>query len=280
MFIGNYNGEPCRVSKDSPNQSVCITGLSGTGKTCRLNQIELANAEAGGTVLVIDTGQTHTDGQIFLPIRERYFEAVNRIDALNDGLGLKFLKPLETPQGKTEPFVHLVNSAVQALSSGQSMGVCQLGALRKAVIAAIESLDSSKDEAQAIAFALQSQDDSRAEAVYQKLWTILNCGALKSSEKQIQPGRINIVNLAGLDKITQTSLSELYLSDIWRKIQFCGWQGEGKGLTIALDEFQHFSLKKNAVLCDMLREGRKFGINLLLATQSLEAFTKLPCPHA
>lgn len=274
MFLGNFNGNACVTSINSPNSSICVTGLSGTGKTSRLNQIELDGVKKGATVLVLDVNQAHTDERIFPYIREEYLNRVNRIHAVRDGLGLSLLHPIRNPQGEEESFVHLVNSAVQALSSSQRMGVRQIGSLRKAVINAINHPNVFKNEEEALALSLLQQEDVNAEAVYQKLWTLLNCGALKPSSKCIQSGYINIIDFSGLDMFAQTSLSEIVLSNLWRRAQYGTLQADSSDLIIFLDEFQNLSLKSDAILRSMLREGRKFGISLVLATQTLDVFPR------
>lgn len=274
MYIGNFNGKPCWISQDSPNRSVCITGISGMGKTTRLNFMELMNVNSGATVLVLDMNQTHTEERIFPYIREEYLQYTNRIHVLSDGLGLGLLQPMRMPSGVEEPFFHLVNSAVKALSSAQNMGVRQIGALRNAVINAVRNFGSFQTEAEALALSLLQQEDNAAEAVYQKLWTLLNCGALKPTAKRIQDGRINVIDFSGMDVITQNCLAEIFLSNLWRNVQFNGATEMGRELVVVLDEFQNLSLKYDAVLKDLLREGRKFGVNLILATQTLEVFPK------
>ncbi len=188
MYIGNIDGKPCWISQDSPNRSVCMPGISGMGKTIQLNYMELMNAKAGATVLVLDMNQTHTEERIFPCIREEYLQYANRIHTLHDGLGLGLLQPMRAPNGEEELFFHLVNSAVKALSSAQNMGVRQIGSLRNAVIDAVRNFGSFQTEAEALALSLLQQENNYAEAVYQKLWSILNCGALKSASKCIQAG--------------------------------------------------------------------------------------------
>lgn len=274
MYCGSFSGQPCWISQNSPNRSICLTGISGMGKTARLNQMELMSAKAGTTVLILDMDQTHTSDRIFQPIREEYTQRINRISAMQDGLGLGLLNPMRTPQGEGEPFVHLINSAVKALSATQGMGVRQVAALRQAVIEAVQHSCDFATEAEALAFFLCQQEDAYAEAVYQKLWTVLNCGALKPCGKSIQLGMLNIIDLAGADVITTACLAEIILSNLWRNIQFCSQGTVQREFVIVLDEFQNLSLKNDATLRSMLREGRKFGIKLLLATQTLEVFHK------
>lgn len=274
MRIGTSHGRVCRISEKSPNASVCITGLSGTGKTVRLTQLELESLHEGATVLVLDVGHTHVAEEIFRPLRGDFSQEANYIEA-QDGLGLGIFRILETDQGKSESFIQVVNSAVSALSAGQQMGSRQLGALREAVIDAVKNRRYAGSESEVLEAALASrEDDEHAAAVHQKLWTVLRCGALNPALKYIQIGKINILDLSDADSITQTVLVELILHTLWRKIRFTGRQRKQWKLTIVLDEFQNLPLKKDSVLCAILREGRKFGVNFLLATQSLMSFPR------
>lgn len=270
MYLGKFNRMPCLTGRRTPNGSVCITGLSGTGKTSRMNQIELESVRQGETLIVIDLHKTHGDGQIFPLVQSEYLKYVNRIRAVSDGLGLGILQAVHTSEGE-ETFVELVNSAVQALSAKQRMGARQIGILRKAVISAIESRNRYCDEAEAIKAALLQLEGESSEAVYEKLWVLLNSGCLKSASKMLEAGRINILDLTGTDMLTQSVLAELILSTIWRRVRFHEKE-KRRQILIVIDEFQNLSAKMGAPLMRLLTEGRRFGISLLLATQSLEIF--------
>lgn len=273
MYIGKVDKKVCRTNMKSSNQSVCLTGLSGSGKTTRLNQIEYMCVKDGGTVIVLDINMSHGYGRIFNDIKKAYFQATNRISILRDGLGdgLLHLMASENPQ---EQFVLSVNAAVQALSSAQNMGPRQISSLRRAVIDAMGMRRKFGTDAEALEFALEEQDNEIADIVQEKLWTLLNCGALKPAKKKIQQGKINIIEFSGSDTITQSALAEIFLNNLWRRVRGSGTSAVNKNFVVVLDEFQNLSLKKDAILPNLLREGRKFGINLLLATQSLEIFSK------
>lgn len=274
MRIGTASGKSCRISPNSPNQSVCITGLSGTGKTVRLNQLELSAMQEGATVLVLDVSHTHVVEEIFQPLRKSFLQTSNYVNAM-EGLGLGIFSALETDQGKKESYVQVVNSAVSALSAGQRMGSRQLGALRGAVIDVIENRNYVGNESEKLEAALSSREsDEHAAAVYQRLWTVIHCGALNPASKYLQMGKINVLDLSDTDNITQVTLVELILHTLWRKIRFAGLQRKQQKLTIVLDELQNLPLKRDSVLLDMLREGRKFGVSFMLATQSLMSFPR------
>lgn len=274
MIIGSCSGRLCKISTDSPNRSVCITGLSGTGKTSRLNRMEMAGVDDGATVVVLDINKTHTSEQIFSPIRQPYTEKLNYIDVMEDGLGFELLRAIKTKDGKEESFVSLVNSAIEALSASQRLGAKQAGVLRRAVIYAIRHLEEYDSEAEALQDGLRLEDDeTTAQAVQEKLWTLLHCGALKKTEKHVETGKINVLDLSEINMAARVILAEIILANIWRQVSFVG-TGTDHQLFIVVDEFQNLSCRKNSVLMSMLREGRKFGLQLLLATQTLDVFPR------
>lgn len=167
--------------------------------------------------------------------------------------------------------VSLVNAAVNGLWAGQNMGRQQIGVLRLAVLQAIQNRSCFQTDVEAIAYFLLQADDERANAVYQRLWTVLNCGVLRPSDRNIECGKINIIDFSQLDQMTKSVLTEIMLSALWRKIVY---SAERQGVLLCLDEFQNLSWKPEAVVRNILREGRKFGISLVMATQMLSTFPK------
>lgn len=269
MYIGKIQGLPVMTATDAANQSVICFGASGTGKTCRMQQIELAEAVQERTVIVLDMHQTHEVNQIFRPISNEYEKQVNRISVLQDGININFL---QMNDGSREEFITTVNSVVTALSSPFSLGIKQLIALREAVIFGIRHLNQFTDGMTAIGAGLQMQGTDASQYVLNKLWTLLYLQVFHGN-RGIQPGRINIVGFAGMDIMTQAMLGEVILSFLWKHAMFFGQQFQ-QDMTLVLDEFQGMSLRKEATLRSMLCEGRKFHLRLLMATQSMNVFKK------
>ncbi len=74
MYVGTFElTEKVYIASDSPNKSVLLTGISGSGKTTRLNQMEVELAKRGETVLVVDVNQTHSFQHVYQEIREHFF---------------------------------------------------------------------------------------------------------------------------------------------------------------------------------------------------------------
>lgn len=276
MYLGKCEGLDCIVSPVAPNSSVLITGQSGSGKSCRQNQIELAEVQSGKTIIVLDISQNHNEKDIYNPISNKYKRYLNRIDATKDGIGINLLSPISNQQGQSESYVNFVNSNVYAFSSARRMGVGQQAILREAIEMAIASKNKnhnlSDEDALRMAFS-EKKKNTKWQVVYQRLWTILNCGVLRSGEKHIYGQKINILDLSGLDILSAETVAEAVLSYFWRMAYNHGFPKDFGKVTIVVDEFQHLSVKAHSALSMILREGRKFGLTLLLTTQSLNTFS-------
>lgn len=271
ILIGKTDDILCFRSENAANGHICITGTSGNGKTARLNQLELNAVKDGKTVLILDINQSHSAENIFSFIREEYVSYVNRIDAKRDGIDIRFLQPIQGKNGQTEDIVNVINSTAYALGIPLKMGSRQMGVLREAGLYAIRHICEFSAEMAAIEAGIMQMDNEVANVVYQKLWTLINSNVLRQSDKEIVNGKINVISFDGMDKITQAILVEIVLSYLWRKIQL----SDNKDETIlVLDEYQNLMLGEESTLRAVLREGRKFGVGLLMATQTLNVFDK------
>lgn len=277
MYVGKYEGKDCVVHPTAPNYSVLITGISGSGKSCRQNQIELNEVVNGNTVIILDVSKSRRKEIVFQNIRQEYWDNVNYINPAEEGLGLDILSPIGRDKEEQEPYINLVNENVRVLSACQRMGVTQQAVLRVAIEECIKK-KSQRPEADCRTLIRETFYDHKKEEkwqeVYQKLWTILNCKVLDGEKGKIQPRKINLLDLSSLDMLSGQIISEMILSYLWRNCYY-GYASEEYGKMIfSLDEFQHFSMKQDATLRIMLREGRKFGVSLILATQTLDVFAK------
>ena len=83
MYIGTIsNGAEVMIGKASPNSHIVITGMSGTGKSVRIADIEKHILAENGTIVVLDVNGTHSG-----LMNDHY----NHISAREDGLNISFL---------------------------------------------------------------------------------------------------------------------------------------------------------------------------------------------
>lgn len=256
------DGMAVRISQKSPNEHLLLVGTSGSGKSTRIKEIIQDSIRQGETLIAIDlNGCDFTES----------IQNVNLISAKEDGLNFSFLDMKFVENGK-EMQTNFISGVVEAFSAIANLGVRQMGALRTAVIYAIEKKDEYKEEMQAISEGLKRQNDSVASGVHNKLWNILEGNVFRESKKHMQKGCINVLSFEGVNPFTQKQCIELILRLLWKQCRL-GEKNMQK-IRIVIDEFQNLSLRQNSVLMEMLRESRKYDVHLILATQSISNFSK------
>ena len=274
MYLGKCEGLICNISKNAPNQTVLITGISGSGKSCRQNQMELQEINRGNTVIVLDISRNHRVEDIFGEIKEEYHACANRINVISEGICMNPFEAMADKTGKKESYARLVNANVQALSCTKNMGSRQIGVLREAIEEVLEKQTdhSEYDAMNVLQEVFLSHKEPEWKSVYQNLWTIIHSNVFRPDGKRLVPGKINILDLSDADPLSRIVLAELILTCLWR-LAYNGQAFEGDTVTLSIDEFQHCYGKRHSVLKEILREGRKFGVQLLLTTQTTGDFT-------
>lgn len=251
---------PVKISSNSPNEHIAIWGISGAGKSVRIKEIVQDVQQEGRTVIAFDLA-----GQDF-----QNLEPVNRIYANTDGIALKMFDTGMVESGK-ESYVNFLSYLVDTFSQVYKLGVRQQGVLRTAIEYAIQNCSRYETEMDAIAAGLEEQESDIAKGVHNKLWQILHGGILRKSSKRFHSGEINILDFSGINPSSQKEIAELIMAFIWKKLRM--EQRTGERICLVIDECQHLLAKSNSVLLEMLRESRKYGVNIILSTQSSLSFT-------
>lgn len=269
LTIGRLkNGLDVSIADTSPNQHISIFGMSGSGKSTRINEILRSSFEIGNTVIVFDIG-----GMDFYPpdvFIDMDPSCINRISALHDGINLHFLD--DAPLDERAGLVNFVSYITDVIFGTFRLGPQQHSSLIKAIGYAIQNISGYGSEMDAIMAGLKMQGSSLANSVSDKLWHILKCDILRNDGKNIEKGKINVISFQGINPSTQKDLTEIVLASIWRTLR------SDKtcigNTSIILDEFQNLSLKQDSTLLEMLRESRKYGVSLILSTQTVTPFKK------
>jgi DNA phosphorothioation-dependent restriction protein DptH len=123
---------------------------------------------------------------------------------------------------------------------------------------------------QAVGFALMKAGDKQSAQLYERMLPLFSRNVFREGSGLVQKNKINIIHLSRMDLATQHVVTEMLLSYFWRLGNADQFKGEGK-ISIFLDECQNLDASKNAPLSQLISEGRKMGISLLLATQMIIA---------
>ena len=252
------DGIKVKISSDSPNRSIVISGISGTGKSVRIYDLENQIVAGGSTVIALDLDGSH-------PVLSG---EENTISAHEDGIALKFLNAemLKKSANETEMYI---SEVTDLLLSATKAGDRQKGILRNAISWALKNRQHFESDFEAIEAGLEEIGTEKALGVRDKIWQLLKCNVFRESKKEIQKGKLNIISLEGLDPDLKIIISEILLKNLWKEALIV----KENNITIVIDEFQHLLLNKKAMLVQLLTEGRKYGLDVILATQSLARFT-------
>lgn len=276
FFIGDYTeGDgslpvQARISPGVDSGSFLVTGMPGSGKSVcgqwLLNQL----AQQGVPVIALDLRSTLAQGQIFPAFQWMFAHRAKRYDLYTESLPCPLFQPMQFPDGTAETVYDTAAAIVGTLSAHFRFGQKQRSILTDACEQVIQSGSYGQMGIAALEGALQNSSSRGAQEVTSRLRSLfLHNPFVDGQEPDTEP-YIHIIDLtkyAG-DPPTQSSIAELLLFYIWKKISSSEVK---RPIFIYCDEFQNVGLRRNGTLWKMITEGRKFGLNVILITQSLTA---------
>lgn len=267
-ILGHIAGLPqqsarIRVHPNAINQHVLVFGQSGVGKTVALRDIEQGIAEQGGQILGLNFNGTHdssgNQGQVKV------------IEVRGQGIPLSLFSAAVLPDGHIEKEDDLCEGIVDVFDGISKLGGKQKRCLSQACHEAIKRRADYDDDMKCLYDCLQSSEESGCEGIIDKFWNILTKCKLTREGTLWEKGAVSIIDMTFYNASTQYMLSELIMQLIFRQHRLNS-QNHNQPTWIAVDEFQNLNTKSGSILAQILREGRKFNLGLLLATQTLATF--------
>lgn len=258
---------------DLNNRHLLIFGASGSGKTYGIQCLLAEMARQRLHSLIID----YTDG--FLPEHtEPLFQSIAKPFDHYVGTDKLPINPLRRQQkrvGEENPYQ--VARRVSSIFSSvfETMGDQQYSALVRVLQAGIEANPS---------FTLGDllprlrEDGSNGETLANKLEPLIMSNPFREEGLDSTWGHmlddpdhwIQILQLSDLDRETQKMVTEFSLWDLYDYARSAG--NKNRPIPVVLDEIQNLDHRNDSPIDKMLREGRKFGLSLMLATQTTSQF--------
>lgn len=260
------SGEWVRVARDAMNGHILITGTSGSGKTVAQKYIERGAIEDGGSVIVLNYHNTHMDME---------GEHVKAIHVRQEGFPMRALAPSGKERESKESRMEAAQGVLKVLEGIDKLSLRQKSAIRLSVME-MGSQCQGKDEFEELGKKVQEigRENKRledaAESVWDKYSELFYLVKTRVQEVAI-PGKIVVVDLSGYDPKTQKILAGLFVGILWRDTRRKG-VAPPFPVYLVLDEFQALDCRKGYTIEEILREGRKFGLHLVMATQTLSTF--------
>lgn len=257
------------------NRHLLIFGTSGSGKTYAIQCLLAEMAMHRQSSLIVD----YTDG--FLP--EHLEEAFVNNTALETHLVVEQPLPINPFQIQTQtiagkiikdsPFKIATRIASVFTSVYNSIGEQQNAELISTIEAGLES--GAGYDLDALLNDLNDRGDT-ARVLANKIAPFIKTrpfGRGTSDDWKAAfagGGTVSVLQLATVSRDIQRLITEFVLWDLYN---FASTNGnKNVPLPIVLDEIQNLDHRQDSPLEKLLREGRKFGISLILATQTLSNF--------
>ncbi len=281
ILIGTRpNGEPVYWHYGHPklqNRHLLIFGTSGSGKTYGIQCLLAEMACTGLRSLIVD----YTDGFLPTQVERRFTQVANPKDhfVYTERLPLNPFRRQRQVIDPAKPAVEEGSFQVASRIESIFAAVFDMGDQQSAAL--IRSLQSGLDLDPG--FSLDKllprlrEDSPQGESLANKLEPLIQAKPFREGVESAWDGmltsasnRVHVLQLRGLAREIQKLVTEFVLWDLWDYAQSTG--GEGRPIPIVLDEIQNLDHSSDSPLDKMLREGRKFGVSLLLATQTTSQF--------
>lgn len=247
------------------NYSATVYGATGSGKTYAIDKQMISGAEIGNTYLVLDCHNTMSPDMIPDDLKEEFEKKTVRFNAYENSIPCHLMSPLDYPDGIRERVFDTAAFQTEVLSNIYRFGIKQEPVCRSAIKAVISRGTFSEEGYRAVGKALDDINTEVSMNVKEKIESLLDHNVFVEGDFPLEEGRINVFDLYRYDLHSQIIIAELLLHYVWRQ----RIAGLLPPLFIVIDEFQNIGMRKDGILSTILAEGRRFGINAILLTQSM-----------
>lgn len=266
LNLGYYEGMPVYSDTErAMNKHIALIGASGGGKSVEAQRIISNIIKEKGTVFIVSSHGTFADDQILSYYKDTINSARNDIYAYDGGVPCRMFEPVKFSDGTFEKPADTSGAVSDILSRALSLGSKQSSILRCATDYVINTGSYEKKGFTAIGEALKSAGDKKSAELFDRMRSLFSHNLFYHGDGLIERGMVNVVHLDKLDLETQAVMEELLLSYIWRLAN--ADQFKRQPIYLFIDECQNVMSGNKGTLAQMISEGRRMGINLILATQ-------------
>ena len=272
-YIGKYyegNQELSVFTKSIPgqdNDSYVILGESGYGKSVAAQSIVLQKANQSYGVLSIDIHDSSAPEHLFPTFRKSFEQLSLRIDGYITPIPTTLLEPLHYADGTMASPADLSYTISNIITKYIKLSRTETAAFSDSLEYVIANLDDNPDIFPAILKTLDEFDTKASRSASAHLAPLLRHNVFRNQPIKRHSG-IEIINLSKFPPLFQKVIADLLLFDEFRTAS----QGGQPPRYIYIDEMQNLSIDKDCYLGKILTEGRKYSLNVILASQSIREF--------
>lgn len=246
------------------NGHVAISGTSGVGKSVAGQKLLRNLVAEGGTAVAFDMHRLFANENILPELRDDLKVLGHEVDVYNEGIRLALFEPLQYVDGNREDTDDTVNALATTIAGPLRLGCQQKADLIRALSFVAREDIYEKRGIAALDEGLELVGSEVAANVRDKLRHILKRNVFRGGENFLHRECVNILRLSSFDLQTQELIAELVLAHLWR------WAQAGHFVDhpvwLFCDECQNLQFGGKGIVNQILQEGRKLGLNLILIT--------------
>lgn len=275
----NKSGQPVYWRfRDGVNRHLIIFGSSGNGKTYAIQCLLAELARKQLNTMVLDYSQSFTPSEILPPVTPYFPESEQHI-VVAKPLPINPLTRQTLTQLHTDEPPYLVAGRVTDIFKKIfNLGTQQVNILQDAVIECLEKypqttfqhveqmLEDFRDDGKHNKNSLETLQSHIRSFLRTKPFTEPCDDAGWEKLYNMFPACNHVFQLASIPDIFAAGIIEFVLWDLFFHAQRNGSTQHPS--IVVLDEIQNLSLQSGSPVDKILREGRKFGMGLIAATQS------------
>lgn len=265
--------------KDAVNRHLIIFGSSGNGKTYAIQCLLAELARQSLNTMVLDYSQSFTPTEILPPV-EYYFPESEQHFVVTKPLPINPLTRQELKQIHSEEPPYLVAGRITDIFKKIfNLGTQQVNILQEAVIESLEHNPATtfKDVEQMLQSFKGDDRFNKAslDTLHAHVRSFIRTNPFTTPKDtaggwqalfNMVPACNHVFQMASIPDVIAAGIIEFVLWDLFFYAQRNG-NPEHPSIVV-LDEIQNLSLESGSPVDKILREGRKFGIGLIAATQS------------
>lgn len=260
------------------NGHVLILGTSGYGKTYAIQSILNGLALFPCQILILDVTGSFSSASAEPAFLENLGSNLNTVNVAKNGCSLNLFAPLmldpDTPENIPQAADRICNSLRPVLGQApvqQDILYKHIKWMLASPSVAVPSLEILHTRLKTL---FDKEEEELCKKVANKLERFIDNGYFRPPKNDVlfADHNFELLQLQSVPDSTRRILADVILWNLWSKAVS---MPNHLPIFIVVDEFQNVILKHDSPLYRILCEGRKFGLNLILATQTLRSKYKL-----
>lgn len=255
------------------NGHMLIPGQSGSGKSYCIQVLMRGLGLNGGQAIILDLSGSLSKRQGEQQFFSDLYDSLDYINAAKEGIMIDLFQRIKLDEDTWEKNCDLAGRLVDTLSSFLRNGKSQNGFLYKCIMQILRYSETTgnKPDLDMLRGILTNESSNLSQTILYKMSPLFDGNYFYGDSDYTLLGNdkpIKLIQMQSVSNDVKRMLTDILLWSVWSSAVQTGTRENP--IFIVIDEFQNANISASSPLYKILCEGRKFNINLVLATQFIQ----------